>query len=174
VPDVNQLRQKASSLFSGFTSGQKTVLALAVVGVLLGGFMFTKWAATPSYTALFSNMTAGDAAAVTEQLSAQGVDYQLADGGSTVMVPREKVYQLRLDLSSQGLPNEESPGYALLDEQGITTSEFRQRVDYQRAMEGEPRPSAPSKASTGPPSTSSCRRRTSSRPTTPRPPPRCS
>jgi flagellar M-ring protein FliF len=137
MPDINQLRQKASSLFSGFTSGQKTILALAIAGVLLGGFMFTRWASTPSYTALFSNMTAGDAAAVTEQLSAQGVQYQLGDGGSTVLVPRDRVYQLRLDLSAQGLPNEESPGYALLDEQGITTSEFRQRVDYQRAMEGE-------------------------------------
>lgn len=124
-------------MFAGFTSGQKTVLGLAVIGVVLGGFLFTKWAATPSYTALFSNMTAGDAAAVTEQLTAQGVAYQLADGGSTVLVPRDRVYQLRLDLSAQGLPNEDSPGYALLDEQGITTSEFRQRVDYQRAMEGE-------------------------------------
>ena len=73
MPNVDQLRRRASSLFAGFTSGQKTVLGLAVVGVVLGGFLFTKWAATPSYTALFSNMTAGDAAAVTEQLTAQGI-----------------------------------------------------------------------------------------------------
>ena len=137
MPDVDLLRRRATSLFSGFTSGQKTVLGIAVVALVLGGYLFTKWAATPNYTPLFSNMAAGDAAAVTEQLAAQGVSYELADGGSTVLVPRDRVYQLRLDLSAQGLPGMESPGYALLDEQGITTSEFRQRVDYQRAMEGE-------------------------------------
>ena len=47
------------------------------------------------------------------------------------------MYQLRLDMSAKGLPTGGSQGYALLDKQGITTSEFRQRVDYQRALEGE-------------------------------------
>lgn len=137
MPDVDVLRRRASSVFAGFTSGQKTMLGIAVVGLVLGGYLFTKWAATPNYTPLFSNMSAGDASAVTEQLASQGVSYELADGGSTVMVPADRVYQLRLDLSAQGLPGVGNPGYALLDEQGITTSEFRQRVDYQRAMEGE-------------------------------------
>jgi flagellar M-ring protein FliF len=52
-------------------------------------------------------------------------------------VPQAQFYQLRIDLSSAGLPSKGSPGWALLDKQGITTSEFRQRVDYQRALEGE-------------------------------------
>lgn len=135
--DLRALKGKAGSVFDGFTRGQKTMLALALVAVLVGGLMFTKWSSAPSYTALFSNLSAEDAGEITQSLTSKGVSYQLADNGSTVLVPRADVYQLRLDLSGQGLPSTGSPGYALLDKQGITTSEFRQRVDYQRALEGE-------------------------------------
>ena len=135
--DLDAIKGKAASTFDGFTRGQKTMLALAVVAVLVGGYMFTKWSAAPSYTALYSNLSAKDAAEVTSQLGTKGVAYKLGDGGSTILVPRAEVYQLRIDLSSAGLPSTGQPGYALLDKQGITTSEFRQRVDYQRALEGE-------------------------------------
>src|SRR3712207_2742906 len=50
---------------------------------------------------------------------------------------RSSVYDLRLSMSGKGLPAGSETGYALLDEQGITTSEFQQQVTYQRALEGE-------------------------------------
>ena len=122
---------------SGFTNGQKAVLGVAVVGVLLGGLFFMSWAAKPSFVPLYTDLAASDASAITEQLDSRGTSYELADGGRTVMVPRKDLYQLRLDMSAAGLPEGDAQGYALLDEQGITASEFRQRVDYQRALEGE-------------------------------------
>jgi flagellar M-ring protein FliF len=135
--DVSAYRRRAASIWAGFTSGQKTMLALALVGLVGGGFVFTRWAATPSYTPLYGNLAAADAASITTELNSRGVAYRLADGGATIMVPQDSVYQLRLDMSSKGLPTQGAPGYSLLDKQGITTSEFRQRVDYQRALEGE-------------------------------------
>jgi flagellar M-ring protein FliF len=135
--DLAQIRERVTTVFAGFTGGQKTVLVIAVVATLVGGLAFTRWAAAPNYAALYSNLPSADAASVTEELTTKGVPYQLADGGSTIMVPQAQVYQLRLDLSAQGLPQDGAPGYALLDKQGITASEFRQRVDYQRALEGE-------------------------------------
>jgi flagellar M-ring protein FliF len=135
--DLQSLKGRAGSVFDGFTRGQKAMLGIAIAAVLVGGFLFTKWSSAPSYTALYSNLSAKDASDVTTQLTSKGVAYKLADGGSTIMVPRTDVYQLRLDLSSEGLPSTGQPGYSLLDKQGITTSEFRQRVDYQRALEGE-------------------------------------
>ena len=53
------------------------------------------------------------------------------------MVAKDSVYDLRLAMSGKGLPAGSDTGYALLDEQGITTSEFQQQVTYQRALEGE-------------------------------------
>jgi flagellar M-ring protein FliF len=72
-----------------------------------------------------------------DQLNSQGVSYQLADGGATVMVPKDQVYDLRLSMSAKNLPSQSNTGYALLDQQGITTSQFQQQVTYQRAVEGE-------------------------------------
>ena len=135
--DITSARRRAATVWSGFTSGQKTTLALAVAAVLLGGYFFTKWAAQPTWTPLYGNLSATDAGSVTSELAGKGVRYKLADGGATVLVPQADVYQLRLDMSAKGLPTGGSQGYALLDKQGITTSEFRQRVDYQRALEGE-------------------------------------
>src|SRR3546814_21053301 len=65
-----------------------------------------------------------------------GDAYKL-DGGDTILVSRDLVHQTRLDLSAKGMPADGAPLYDLLDDQGITTSEFKQRIDYQRALEGE-------------------------------------
>lgn len=135
--DPAALKARASQIFDGFTRGQKAMLAVAAVAVLVGGYLFTKWSAAPSYTTLYSNLSAEDAGEITSQLTSKGVSYQLGDNGTSVLVPRSDVYQLRIDLSSQGLPKAGAAGYSLLDKQGITTSEFRQRIDYQRALEGE-------------------------------------
>jgi len=134
---IQVLRERIARINSQFTAGQKTMVVLAVVALGAGGFLFAQWAGKPSYAPLYSNLDAADAAAITEKLTADGVPYELADGGRTVMVPSESVYQTRLDASAEGLPAGGGDGYALLDKQGVTTSEFRQRVDYQRAMEGE-------------------------------------
>ena len=135
--DVTTARRRAATVWSGFTSGQKTTLVLAIAAVVVGGYFFTTWAAQPTWTPLYGNLSATDAASVTQELAGKGVRYKLGDGGATVLVPQADVYQLRLDMSAKGLPAGGSQGYALLDKQGITTSEFRQRVDYQRALEGE-------------------------------------
>ena len=138
MPDqVTHVLGRARGAVDGFTLGQKVVTGLAVLAVLLGGAFFATWAAKPAMVPLFSGMESADAAAVVEELTAAGTTYELADGGRTVLVPQAEVYQLRLDMSAAGLPEQAPTGYALLDEQGITTSEFRQRVDYQRALEGE-------------------------------------
>jgi flagellar M-ring protein FliF len=134
---ISKLPQALRTMLAGFTAGQKAVTAIALVALLVAGAAFTSWAAKPAMVPVFTNLASGDAAAITEELTTRGIKYQLEAGGSTVLVPQKDVYQLRLDLSAAGLPQGGKAGYELLDGQGITTSEFRQRVDYQRALEGE-------------------------------------
>jgi flagellar M-ring protein FliF len=135
--DLAALRERVVRTFSAFTLGQKVVTILAVVGIAVGGMWLTSWSSSTSYAPLFSDLQPGDASAITSELAGRNVGYKLTDGGKTVQVPQKDVYQLRIDLSSKGLPSGGSQGYSLLDKQGITASEFRQRVDYQRALEGE-------------------------------------
>jgi flagellar M-ring protein FliF len=125
------------SVLSTISLGQKVVIGLLAVGLLLGGFFFYNWITAPTLSPLFSNLASTDASAIVDELNAEGVSYQLADGGSTIMVPNDQVYNLRLTMSGKGLPAGQDTGYSLLDQQGITTSEFQQQVTYQRAVEGE-------------------------------------
>lgn len=126
-----------SSTFSQFTVGQKLVAVLGTAALLLGGFMVFRWASAPSMAPLYSDLSASDAAAVVDELDAQGVAYELADGGTMIMVPRDDVYQTRIALSAQGIPEGSEGGYSLLDDQGLATSDFQEQTDYKRAMEGE-------------------------------------
>lgn len=134
--DLAQLKTRANGLLDGFTRGQKTMLIVAVSAAAVGAMVFLRWAAAPSWVPLYSGLPSDQAASVTHELESMGVSYRL-QGGDTIMVPRDAVYQTRMNLSAKGVPADGAPGYDLLDNQGITTSEFKQRVDYQRALEGE-------------------------------------
>src|SRR5215203_6840064 len=129
--------ERARSTFATISLGQKVVIGLLLVGLLLGGFFFFRWITAPTQAPLFSNLASADASAIVDELNAAGVAYELADGGQTIMVAKDQVYDVRLTMSGKGLPAGQDTGYALLDEQGITTSEFQQQVSYQRALEGE-------------------------------------
>ncbi|GAB2693969.1 flagellar basal-body MS-ring/collar protein FliF [Thalassiella azotivora] len=129
--------RRAGGTVSDFSTPQKLIAAIGVAVLLLGGLAFFRWASTPTLTPLFSNLASTDASAIVDELDSQGVTYELADGGSSVMVPREDVHRLRLAMASAGLPSSSDTGYALLDEQGVTASQFQQQVTWQRALEGE-------------------------------------
>ena len=116
---AEQARGKANDVLSGFTTGQKTTTALAILALLAAGMFFMRWVSEPSMAPLFTNLEAEDAAAITDELTARGVDYELSDGGRTVMVPRSDQLGLRLDMSSAGLVPSNTAGYSLLDENGI-------------------------------------------------------
>ena len=127
----------AGSTFSQFSTPQKLIAAIGIGVLVLGGAAFMRWASTPTLQPLFTNLAASDASAIVDQLDSQGVRYELADGGSSVLVPREDVYRMRLAMSSAGLPSSTDSGYSLLDEQGVTASQFQQQVTWQRALQGE-------------------------------------
>jgi len=135
--DLKRLLERGRAIFADFTAGQKTVTALIVVGLIIGGYLFSSWASKPTYAPLFSNLAASDASAITDKLSSAKEPYKLSDGGTTILVPQKDVYQLRLDMAKDNLPTGGVSGFSLLDKGGITTSQFQQNVEYQQALEGE-------------------------------------
>jgi flagellar M-ring protein FliF len=130
-------RGRAASILAGFTTGQKVMTVLAVVGVIVAGMVFMDAESKPSYQPLFTNLQSSDAGAITQQLASQKIPYQLADGGSTILVPAADVDQERIALAQQGLPQAGNVGFSNLEKSGITTSEFVQQVEYQQALEGQ-------------------------------------
>jgi flagellar M-ring protein FliF len=123
--------------FRGFSAGQKAVTVAALIALLVGGVLFTSWKSSPTYAPLYTNLAPSDASAIVDKLNTAGVPYRLGAAGTQILVPQDKVYSTRLSVSAAGLPSSGQTGYALLDKEGITTSDFKQQVDYQRALEGE-------------------------------------
>ncbi|WP_422934683.1 flagellar basal-body MS-ring/collar protein FliF [Sinomonas sp. P47F7] len=136
-PFVTALGRRFAATVKGFTAGQRTVAIIGLAVLVLGGVALASWLMKPSYAPLFTGLQGADASAVVQQLGKDNVPYQLSDGGSTVLVPQEKVYDERLKAAAAGLPAAPATGYSLLDKMGVTSSEFQQNVTYKRAIEGE-------------------------------------
>jgi len=134
--DLDRIRDQGKQFVDGFTPGQKAMTILGVIAVVLASMAFSHWSSSTNYAPLYTSLSGPDAGKVTQALDSAGVKWKLADGGATVLVPAALVYKERVALSAQGLPAS-SDDLSLLDKEGITASEFVQRVDYQRAMQGE-------------------------------------
>lgn len=134
--DLDRIRDQGKNFVDGFTPGQKAMTILGVIAVVLASMAFSHWSSPTDYAPLYTSLSGADAGKVTQALDSAGVKWKLTDGGATVLVPSDQVYKQRVALSAKGLPSN-ADGLALLDKEGITASEFVQRVDYQRAMQGE-------------------------------------
>jgi flagellar M-ring protein FliF len=132
----NQLTQQIAAFWSHLTAAQKVmVLVLILAGAVLVP-MFISWANTPSYTVAFSGLSEADAGQVVEQLAEDGTSYQL-QGSGTILVPSDKVYEVRLKMARLGLPQGGTVGFELFSGSTLGMTEFTQRVNYQQALEGE-------------------------------------
>jgi len=123
--------------FRNFSPGQKAVTLVALAGLIIGGYVLATWKPSVTYAPLYNNLSASDASSIVSKLDSAGVSYKLANGGAEIEVPADKVDSTRLTMSAAGLPGSANSGYSLLDKEGVTTSQFKQQVDYQRAVEGE-------------------------------------
>jgi len=86
---------------------------------------------------LYKDLFPEEAAEITEKINEQGVAYELHNGGTSIYVPKEKVYQLRLDMAKEGLPAGELGGYKIFDNEKIGISPFVQSVNLKRALQDE-------------------------------------
>jgi flagellar M-ring protein FliF len=95
------------------------------------------WARTPDYRVLFSNLSDRDGGSVVAALSQMNMPYKFSDVGGVIMVPADKVHDVRLRLASQGLPKGGTVGFELVETQKFGTTQFQERLNYQRGLEGE-------------------------------------
>jgi len=136
-PQITIFFQRFGNGLKSFTTGQRTLAVIGAALLVVGIVALSAWLSKPTLTPLFSGLKSADASAIVDQLKKDGVPYELSDGGATVLVPQEKVYDERLKAASAGLPTAAATGYSLLDKMGVTSSEFQQSVTYKRALEGE-------------------------------------
>lgn len=134
---ITSMFGRLASALRGFSIAQRTIALIGLAVLALGIAALVAWTSKPAYTPLFSGLQPADANTIVEQLRTDGVPYELTGGGGTILVPEEYVYDQRLKAAAAGLPTSSNGGYSLLDEMGVTSSEFQQSVTYKRALEGE-------------------------------------
>lgn len=133
--DINMNPSMAQQML-GMPSQQKLGLMVSVaatVALLAGLWM---WGQTPDFRVLYANMSERDGGAVIEALQQQNIPYKFSEGG-TLMVPADKVHEVRLNMAAQGLPKGGTVGFELMENQKFGTSQFLEQINYQRALEGE-------------------------------------
>ncbi|WP_022851948.1 flagellar basal-body MS-ring/collar protein FliF [Limisalsivibrio acetivorans] len=134
---LNDVVSQFRDIFNKLTLVQKISIGSAAGAVIITLAALLIWANRPVYKTLFANMTEDDAPAVVEKLKENNVPYRLKEGGATVEVPQEMVYETRLELAREGLPKGGGQGFELFDKSSYGMTEFLQDVNYQRALQGE-------------------------------------
>ncbi len=109
------------------------VVGLAVICLVTIAY----WAQQTDYSLLFGNLSESSASQIVETLSAENIDYELKAGGTSIYVPSEKVYDLRLRFAGEGLVSDGSSGYEIFDQNTLGMTDFMQKLNLRRALEGE-------------------------------------
>ena len=118
-------------------TSKKVLLSAGIAAVIAVMAVFWIWSQSPKYKVVFSNFNDKDGGAIVAVLEQQNIPYKLADGGASILVPADLVYQTRLKLAAMGLPRGGNVGFELLENQKFGVSQFVEQVNFQRALEGE-------------------------------------
>lgn len=124
-------------LFATLTMAQKVGLGIVVLALAVGLPVFTRWQRESNFKPLFTGMAPEDAGAIVTKLKESGVDHRLGENGTSVLVPADKVDEVRLELAGAGLPKTGRIGFELFDKTNISLTDFGEHVNYRRAVEGE-------------------------------------
>ena len=124
-------------IFSKFSINQRMIILVALAGSVAGLIALALWTQQPDIQVLFTNLNSEDAAAIIDKLKESKVPYETSGGGTTILVPSAQVHDLRLQLATEGLPHGGGVGYEIFDRSSIGMSEFIQKLNYRRALQGE-------------------------------------
>ena len=130
---LEKLKQRTSSLGTLAQAALVLMIAVALVGCLALAWRML----APDYQVLFSDLDTQDAAAIVAELERMKVAHRLQDDGRTVLVDREDVHRTRLKLMSKGVNLRGTVGFELFSDSDFGMTEFAQKINYQRAMQGE-------------------------------------
>jgi len=124
-------------LINSLPLSKKISMIFVIVLVITGFFFMFFFANQENYQILFSNLSPGDGNAIVAELRKKNVPYKVEANGSIILVPEEKVYELRLSMAGDGIPNGGNVGFEIFDHTDFKTTKFVQELNYRRALQGE-------------------------------------
>jgi len=137
APGTNQALDRVKLFWAGLRPQRQLYLGLGLAFTLAVLGFFVKMIATPDYKPLLKGLEPADAQAVTVQLDAKKISYRVSPDGTSISVPADQVDAARLEVASHDSPNSGRIGFEIFDKVSWGQTEFDEKVNYQRALEGE-------------------------------------
>ncbi len=134
---INQLNEDSKNFWTGMDNKKKIIFSISAIALIgLVAFLFSM-VFKPHYQVLYSDLKQSDAAAIGSYLEKGGIKYQVLNNGGTIAVTDTSVPKMRLELANKGLPKGSGVGFEIFDKANITVTDFGQKLNYVRALEGE-------------------------------------
>ncbi|HLF22347.1 MAG TPA: flagellar basal-body MS-ring/collar protein FliF, partial [Burkholderiales bacterium] len=134
---MNELFNNITVAWARLGRAQRSILAVVAAALVVLTVVLVLWAARTDYQVLFSDLDGRDAAAIVEELKRMKVPYQVADGGTKILVDERTVHETRLRLMAHGVPLSGGVGFEIFDNKDVGMTEYTQKINYQRALQGE-------------------------------------
>ena len=134
---MNPVIEKIITMFKEMSMVRKVLLGGLLLVVVAGFVTIFIWANKTPYNTAYSGLSQEDAAAVVEVLRSSNTPYRLTGDGTTILVPDAMVYDVRLTMAKEGIPKGGGVGYEIFDKNEFGTTEFVQKINKKRALQGE-------------------------------------
>jgi flagellar M-ring protein FliF len=134
---AGQAMDRVKQFWAGRSTQQRVYLGVGLAMTLGIAAFFVKMISTPEYKPLMSGLEPADAQAVTAQLAAKKIPYLVSPDGTSITVPADQVDAARLEVASHDSPHSGRIGFEIFDKVSWGQTEFDEKVNYQRALEGE-------------------------------------
>ena len=134
---MNPVVERIITTFREMSLPRKIALGVLALAVIAGFTTMFIWTNKTSFKAAYTGLTREDAAAVVELLKTSNTPYRLTGDGTTIMVPESMVYDVRLTMAKEGIPKGAGVGYEIFDKTEFGTTEFVQKINKKRALQGE-------------------------------------
>lgn len=138
---LQKLRESIAEIWTRMSKRQKLAISIGAGAVALGMLaaiiFFIAVGAAPKKEVLYSNLSGKDASAIVDELKKGSVNYELSDNGKSILVNKKDMAATRIDMAAKGLPTGGTTGYELFDETKLGVTDFTQKINHKRALEGE-------------------------------------
>lgn len=134
---ITDIWNKVNSFWIDRTTSQRILIAGLAISVIIAFVMMVYWMNKPDYKVLYTKLYPEDASKVVSMLQAAKEPYKLENNGGTILVPADRVYELRLKIAGEGDLHGQGIGFEIFDEMKIGQTDFVQHVNYTRALQGE-------------------------------------
>jgi flagellar M-ring protein FliF len=135
--NLSQLGRELAAIWKQLGLNQRISIVLATGVLLLGLLGIGWWSSRADYSLLYGRLDEAEAAKVIAALDEAKVPYKVSRGGGSILVPADKVYQLRMQMAGKGIPRGEGVGFEIFDKANFGISDFVQHANYNRAIQGE-------------------------------------